>query len=243
MALDFETKSSYSVRVNVDDTTVGGTPDAFADFALNITDIADAPQLVSVVINGGDTFLNAAQRSQVTSLVVTFDMPVNLSPGAFTIVDNGLTTVQTPVAVDPSQILVTGSGTTYTIRFGSGPGVVTRDTSVGLGRGNSLRDGNFLLTVDPTKVKDLPNLQSLSPNNSFGDGDNEFGDRAVDNFFRLFGDSDGNGVVNSLDTGAFARAISTYNAAVDFNGDGLVQNSGVDRTGFLGNFNKRRRSF
>ncbi len=26
VALDFETKSSYSVRVNVDDTTVGGTP-------------------------------------------------------------------------------------------------------------------------------------------------------------------------------------------------------------------------
>ncbi len=72
VALDFETKSSYSVRVNVDDTTVGGTPDAFADFTLNITDIADAPQLVSVVVNGGDTFLNAAQRSQVTSLVVTF---------------------------------------------------------------------------------------------------------------------------------------------------------------------------
>ncbi len=42
VTLDFETKSIYSVRVNVDDTTVGGTPDAFADFTLNITDIADA---------------------------------------------------------------------------------------------------------------------------------------------------------------------------------------------------------
>ena len=30
--LDFETKTSYSVTVEVDDPTVGGTPDASADF-------------------------------------------------------------------------------------------------------------------------------------------------------------------------------------------------------------------
>jgi hypothetical protein len=76
-------------------------------------------------------------------------------------------------------------------------------------------------------------------------GDNEFGDLAVDNFFRLFGDAHGNGVVNSLDTGAFGRAATTYNAAADFDGDGLVSlaTGSVDRTSFLGNFSKRRRSF
>ncbi len=108
-----------------------------------------------------------------------------------------------------------------------------------------MADGNFLLTIDPSKVKDLAAVQTLSPTNSFGDGDNEFGDRAVDNFFRLFGDADGNGVVNSLDTGAFGRAATAYNAAVDFNGDGVVSlaTNNIDRTSFLGNFNKRRRSF
>jgi hypothetical protein len=46
VVLDFETKSSYSVRVNVDDTTVGGTPDAFVDFTLTITDVNEAPTAV-----------------------------------------------------------------------------------------------------------------------------------------------------------------------------------------------------
>ncbi len=133
-------------------------------------------------------------------------MPVVLGSNPFSIVNNGLTSLLgSPVAIDPSQILITGSGSTYTIRFGAGPGVFTRDTSTGLGRGNSLADGNFLLTIDPSKITDQAALQTLTPTNSFGDGDNEFGDRAVDNFFRLFGDADGNGVVNSLDTGAFGE--------------------------------------
>ena len=37
--LDYETKTSYSVIVNVDDATVGGTPDASAPFALTVTDV------------------------------------------------------------------------------------------------------------------------------------------------------------------------------------------------------------
>ena len=38
---DFETKSSYSVTVNVDDITVGSSPDASAIFSLPITNLAD----------------------------------------------------------------------------------------------------------------------------------------------------------------------------------------------------------
>ncbi len=41
MSLDFETQDSYSVRVNVDDTTVGSSPDAFADFTLTVLDLVD----------------------------------------------------------------------------------------------------------------------------------------------------------------------------------------------------------
>ncbi len=90
--------------------------------------------MTSVVVNGDDTFLNSAQRSQITSLVVTFNMPVVLGSNPFSIVNNGLTSLLgSPVAIDPSQILITGSGSTYTIRFGAGPGVFTRDTSTGLG--------------------------------------------------------------------------------------------------------------
>jgi predicted extracellular nuclease len=37
--LNYEAKTSYSVTVNVDDSTVGSTPDATANFTLNVTDI------------------------------------------------------------------------------------------------------------------------------------------------------------------------------------------------------------
>lgn len=37
--LDFETKTSYSVTINVDDTTVGATPDASVNYVLTITDV------------------------------------------------------------------------------------------------------------------------------------------------------------------------------------------------------------
>ena len=40
-SLDFEGQSSYSVTVNVDDASVGSTPDASADYTLTIADIAD----------------------------------------------------------------------------------------------------------------------------------------------------------------------------------------------------------
>ena len=39
--LDFETKSNYSVTVNVDDLTVGGTPDASRDFNFMLLDIIE----------------------------------------------------------------------------------------------------------------------------------------------------------------------------------------------------------
>ncbi|HEX8027227.1 MAG TPA: SdiA-regulated domain-containing protein, partial [Vicinamibacterales bacterium] len=42
--LDFETKANYAVTVNVDDTTLGSTPDASVNFSLNLTDVAEGPQ-------------------------------------------------------------------------------------------------------------------------------------------------------------------------------------------------------
>jgi T1SS-143 domain-containing protein len=51
VTLDYETKTSYSVSVDVDDTTVGGTPDLSTTFTLNVTDVAPvitSPTAVSV---------------------------------------------------------------------------------------------------------------------------------------------------------------------------------------------------
>ncbi|BAY75023.1 putative outer membrane adhesin [Nostoc linckia NIES-25] len=50
--LDYETKTSYSVTVNVDDPTVGNTPDAIANFALAVTDVVnETPSLPSAIIS------------------------------------------------------------------------------------------------------------------------------------------------------------------------------------------------
>ena len=44
-SLDFETKSSYTFSVQVDDSTVGGTPDASATLSIAIANVNDAPVL------------------------------------------------------------------------------------------------------------------------------------------------------------------------------------------------------
>jgi uncharacterized protein YjiK len=52
VTLDFETKSTYSVSVAVDDPTVGATPDATSDpYTLTITDAADGGSAAGVVIS------------------------------------------------------------------------------------------------------------------------------------------------------------------------------------------------
>jgi predicted extracellular nuclease/uncharacterized protein YjiK len=48
-ALDFETKPSYAVTVNVDDASVGATPDASRTFTLAITDAAE--NIVTVILS------------------------------------------------------------------------------------------------------------------------------------------------------------------------------------------------
>ncbi len=52
-SLDFETKSSFDVTVEVDDAAVGGTPDDTAAHTLNITDVNEAPtvSLTNLVAN------------------------------------------------------------------------------------------------------------------------------------------------------------------------------------------------
>ncbi len=50
--LDFETKTTYTVTVNVDDATIGGTPDASVNFTLSVTDLVnETPQLPTVTIS------------------------------------------------------------------------------------------------------------------------------------------------------------------------------------------------
>ena len=50
--LDFETKTTYAVNVNVDDPTLGNTPDASTTYALSVTDVAvEAPPVQTLIIS------------------------------------------------------------------------------------------------------------------------------------------------------------------------------------------------
>lgn len=50
--LDYETKSSYNITINVDDPTVGSTPDATTTFSLAVTDVLDeVPGSSAIVIS------------------------------------------------------------------------------------------------------------------------------------------------------------------------------------------------
>ena len=74
--LDFETKNSYAVQVQVDDPTVGGTPDlTSATFTVDVTDVNEAPTAVAFA----NTTLSIAENTdtslgvKVADIVVTDD--------------------------------------------------------------------------------------------------------------------------------------------------------------------------
>ena len=218
-SFDFETKSSYSVRVRSTDQGGLYTEKVFTINVINTN------ELVSVSVNGADNFINASQRSQITSVVVVTESVLSDPQSAFSLTNIGLLTASSS-SLASSQILVTSVGNVYTLRFGAGAGVVARG---GTGtRANSLADGNWILTVAGSEVS----------------GTNQFGNRAVDNFFRMFGDSDGDGDVDGTDAVALRRAqfAASYNAALDWDGNGSVT-PGADINFFSLNQNKRRRLF
>lgn len=68
VALDFETKTSFAVTVNVDDSTVGTTPEATANFTLTITDANEAPILGGAVAN--QAVIDTATISPFTTFTI-----------------------------------------------------------------------------------------------------------------------------------------------------------------------------
>ncbi|MCG8653848.1 MAG: dockerin type I domain-containing protein, partial [Pirellulales bacterium] len=56
-----------------------------------------------------------------------------------------------------------------------------------------------------------------------GDADGSAGgERAADEFFRLFGDVNGDRVVGALDAFQLRQALSVYNDDLDIDNDGLI---------------------
>ena len=173
-----------------------------------------APKPGAVVI--GD---ESGQRSVIRTITVNFDSPIVFDSGAFELRHSDGTLV--PVTADVAP----GKATTKV--------VLTLATLPG----ESLGDGNYRLTVLDSLVRDL------ASNGFDGDQDGMAGGHAVDEFFRLFGDSDGDRDVDGQDYGRFGMAFLKsagdpgYNPAMDADGDGDVD--GQDYGQFGQRFLKR----
>jgi hypothetical protein len=175
--------------------------------------LAGAPMTVaSVVLNDG-----SAQRSMINSITVTFSGVAVLDPGAIELRGQDGSLVDAQV-----NISLVGGRTVAVLTFAGTEFV-----------GGSLSDGRYTLTVRADRVHDRWGRELD------GDGDGEAGGDRVDGFFRLFGDSDGDGRVDEQDRRAFRSAFGTtagqtgYLWYLDFDGDGDVD--GRDN----GQFNRR----
>lgn len=152
------------------------------------------PTGISVSIADGQT-----QRSRVDSLTVTFQGLVPApSTGAFSIVGPGgsvdLNFDSTPSTSTQTILRVTFSGSNT--EFGS------------------LKDGNYTFTINGTQLVDA--LGQLVD----GDNNGTPGGAFSLNFYRLFGDSNGDRSVTSTDFAAFRGVFGTGSSFFDFNNDG-----------------------
>jgi hypothetical protein len=174
---------------------------ATQSFALTI----NQPIAVQAVqINDG-----SAQRAMVNSITINFSRAVGT-------VDDGAFKVTAQQAGGDPTVVVTWNAarTAATLTF-TGSLIVA----------GSLQDGRFSLVIDSTKIHDA------SGGLLDGDGDGlSGGARAADAFFRLFGDSDGDGDVDNLDLFRFRQSFGltsadpNYKSYFDFDGDGDVDN-------------------
>ena len=168
------------------------------DFLLSIV---EPPQVEQIVVNNGD-----AQRSTVDSVQVTFDQVVDIdsaggNPFSFVHVDSGEVVTSLPVVDDSSGKTV--------VSFTFDPDGL-KVTSAG-----SLEDGNFRLDIDSSRIRAKDADGTMQSNFTYGTA-------PTDNFFRLYGDADGNRTVGLLDFAEFRSAFGGPSETFDIDDDGVV---------------------
>jgi hypothetical protein len=139
----------------------------------------------------------------VTSLTVTFSGVVTLDDGAFQLRRHG----GGPVDLNVAASVVDGK--TVAVLTFAGNGII----------GGSLADGNYTLTIRANRIHDSSG-QRLD-----GDSDGKEGGNYRDDFFRLYGDSDGDHDVDLRDLSRFLGALGRREGQhgllnyFDFDGD------------------------
>jgi hypothetical protein len=196
---------TYTVTVTVNDGS-GGVTVRSRDVV--IVSSVTAARVASVVLDDG-----TAQRSMIRSVTVKFDKAVTIQSGAFSVVKRGAgggaVALKTPVITTDSS-----GRTIVTLTFASAVG-------------NSLADGNYELRIDSTRISNSGLFLDGDGDGTAG-GDYLLGSRVTDKFYRLFGDGNGDRVVDTADTTLFTstyRKLKTdlgFNSAFDSDDDGDV---------------------
>ena len=216
-----------SAMTLLDESGLGGEGGSFLtqdelDSIANFN-FAAPPAVESVIVNNGQ-----AQRSSVTELTITFDSLVDAPDAAFQLTSLGTAANPTSHSVSDTSIssVDVGTRTIVTVRLSSF---------------ESLDDGNYRLDISADLVKARGNGRAM-------ESDYVYGDQASDNFFRLYGDVNGDGVVNYIDFTSHFLPVFGSNTAddpdsfpgyLDYDGDGAINYSDFVN-GFLPNFGKRR---
>lgn len=214
--IDYETQSSYKLRLKVTDSS---------GLTLEIPvrlDVNDLVEMEPIALGGG-----VSQRSSLNSIELNFDVPIEIDPGAFVVQhrDSGVN-VDVVVALD-----ISSGSTVATLTFAGNYSEAS----------GSLVDGNYQLTIDGSKIRSTINGMNLDVDGTgVAGGLYLFGDEAADGFFRLFGDSDGDRDGDGQDYGRFGLSFlrsqgqSGFDAAFDSDGDGDVD--GLDYSNFRRRF-------
>lgn len=194
---------------------VGGTGND-----VTLTRTAVAAKVANLVVNNG-----AAQRSWVTAVTIEFDQIVTISGGLAGAFELKRVADNAPVTIDAANSVIdnSGAGTKVTLVFDLvGSAVEGKAGNV------SLADGRYVLNIVAANITNANGALD-------GNGDNVPGGNYVSptspfvapstaptGIFRLAGDANGSGNVDSTDFLAFRLAFLSGNPAFDFDTDGVV---------------------
>lgn len=220
-ALNFEAKTSYSVSVNVDDSTVGSTSDATTNFTLSITNVNEAPTVIGAIapqaINNGSAF--------------------NYSFASNVFADPEGTALTYSISGQPTWLNFNPSTRTFS---GTANGVGTSTVTVSASDGTNTTSTNLTLTVNQPVVAATVFDQSLatsaqtiiglaSDDNIFGGGFNDLiraGDGA-DTILgnggndRLYGDGGNDIIVGGTGTDNLFGGLGSDTFVIQAVGNGL----------------------
>ncbi len=162
-----------------------------------------AASVQSVTIDNG-----AIQRSLVRSITITFGGTIATAPSAaFSVTRVG----------DNLSIPVTASAVTV----GGGTSQVTLTFSGGALINGSLPDGNYTLSIDGSQILDSLGQQLDAAGSGLP------GSVGTTSFFRLYGDANGDRIVNSADITIVASNYLTPGALGDVDGDGVINSADI----------------